>query len=128
MNDAARRLCERLQVRAPLCDAPMAFVAGGRLAAAVRRAGGMGLVGGGYGDPAWIDEQLTIAHPVDVGVGLITWALGPRCRRCPRTNPLCVKGWFEGRSGAARRRRGAVVVALVVGPGVTSPKSRSSGM
>jgi hypothetical protein len=35
----------------------------------------MGLVGGGYGDPAWIDEQLTIAHPVDVGVRLITWAI-----------------------------------------------------
>jgi nitronate monooxygenase len=62
----------------------MAFVAGGRLAAAVRRAGGMGLVGGGYGDPAWIDEQLTIAHPVDVGVGLITWALEQHPNTLPR--------------------------------------------
>lgn len=44
----------------------------------------MGLVGGGYGDPAWIDEQLTIAHPVDVGVGLITWALEQHPNTLPR--------------------------------------------
>ncbi len=38
------------------------------------------------------------------------------------------RGSFEGCWGASGRRRGAVVVALVSGPGVTLPKSRLSGM
>ncbi len=42
-------------------NAPMAGIAGGALAAAVTRAGGLGFIGGGYGDAAWIDEWLDIA-------------------------------------------------------------------
>ena len=61
-----------------LVNAPMARIAGGALAAAVTRAGGLGFIGGGYGDMAWIDEQLAIAGDVPVGVGLITWALTDR--------------------------------------------------
>ena len=56
-------------------NAPMAGVAGGALAAAVTQAGGLGLIGGGYGDVSWIEEQLDIAADTAVGVGLITWAL-----------------------------------------------------
>jgi nitronate monooxygenase len=59
-------------------NAPMAGVAGGALAAAVTRAGGLGFIGGGYGDMTWIDEQLDIAAGTAVGVGLITWALADR--------------------------------------------------
>ncbi|MGH8148326.1 MAG: nitronate monooxygenase, partial [Rhodanobacteraceae bacterium] len=46
----ATRLTEIFGLRHPLVLAPMAGVAGGRLAAAVTNAGGLGLVGGGYGD------------------------------------------------------------------------------
>ena len=56
----------------------MAGIAGGALAAAVTRAGGLGFIGGGYGDVSWIDEQLDIAGDAAVGVGLITWALQRR--------------------------------------------------
>ena len=35
----------------------MARAAGGRLAAAVTGAGGLGLIGGGYGDAEWLEEQ-----------------------------------------------------------------------
>lgn len=56
----------------------MARIAGGALAGAVSTAGGLGFVGGGYGDLGWIDEQLTLAAGVRVGVGLITWALDNR--------------------------------------------------
>jgi nitronate monooxygenase len=56
----------------------MAGIAGGTLAAAVSAAGGLGFIGGGYGDVAWIDDQLDIAGVEDVGVGLITWALAGR--------------------------------------------------
>ena len=45
----------------------MAGVAGGALAAAVSAAGGIGFIGGGYGDAAWIDHQLDIAGDQSVG-------------------------------------------------------------
>jgi len=53
----------------------MGFVAGGRLAAAVSAAGALGLIGGGYGEEAWLREQLEIALPERVGCGFITFAL-----------------------------------------------------
>ena len=53
----------------------MAFAAGGRLAAAGSNAGGLGLIGGGYGDQGWIDAQLEEADGAAVGCGFITWSL-----------------------------------------------------
>ena len=53
------RLTLALGLRHPIVSAPMAFAAGGALAAAVSRAGGLGLIGGGYGDPAWLDAATT---------------------------------------------------------------------
>lgn len=52
----------------------MAFVGGGALAAAVSRAGGLGLIGGAYGDPEWIEEQFAAARGERVGIGFITWS------------------------------------------------------
>ena len=51
-------LTERLGIAAPVLLAPMAIVSGGALAAAVSRAGGLGFIGGGYGDAAWMDEEV----------------------------------------------------------------------
>jgi nitronate monooxygenase len=53
----------------------MAFAGGGQLAAAVTRSGGLGLIGGGYGDPTWLEEQFAAAGGSSVGVGFITWSL-----------------------------------------------------
>jgi nitronate monooxygenase len=72
------RLTERLGLAHPVILAPMAFAAGGRLAAAVSRAGGLGLIGGGYGDRGWIDAQFDEAGGADVGCGFITWSLARR--------------------------------------------------
>jgi nitronate monooxygenase len=69
------RLTERLGLVHPVILAPMAFAAGGRLAAAVSGAGGLGLIGGGYGDRGWIDAQFDEAGDADVGCGFITWSL-----------------------------------------------------
>ncbi len=69
------RLTRALYLRHPIVSAPMAFAGGGSLAAAVSRAGGLGLIGGGYGDPAWLDEQFDAARGERVGVGFITWSL-----------------------------------------------------
>lgn len=53
----------------------MAFVAGGKLAGAVSKAGGLGLIGGGYGDSVWLEEQFLAAGNTAVGCGFITWSL-----------------------------------------------------
>jgi nitronate monooxygenase len=68
-------LTERLAIEHPILLAPMAGVAGGRLAAAVSAAGGLGIVGGGYGDRAWLTAELAAAGNAPVGVGFITWSL-----------------------------------------------------
>jgi nitronate monooxygenase len=64
-----------LNISHPIVSAPMAFAGGGKLAAAVSRAGGLGLIGGGYGDPAWIEEQFDLAGEERIGLGFITWSL-----------------------------------------------------
>jgi nitronate monooxygenase len=55
--------------------APMGFVTGGALAAAVSRAGGLGLIGAGYGDAGWIRREYELARGARVGIGFITWSL-----------------------------------------------------
>ncbi|WP_291729761.1 nitronate monooxygenase [Leisingera sp. F5] len=69
------RLTEALGITCPVIQAPMAFAAGGALAGAVSRAGGLGMIGGAYGDAAWIDQQFDIAGGARAGCGLITWKL-----------------------------------------------------
>ncbi len=75
MASIATRLTRALDVRHPVVLAPMAFAAGGALAAAVTRAGGLGLIGGGYGDADWLEQQFAAAQGARVGVGFITWSL-----------------------------------------------------
>jgi nitronate monooxygenase len=61
----------------PIVLGPMGGVAGGRLAAAVSSAGGLGLVGGGYGDAEWLKRELALvkgATDKPWGAGLITWS------------------------------------------------------
>lgn len=70
----ATRLTDRLGIRHPIVSAPMAVAGGGALAAAVTRAGGLGLIGGGYGDSDWIRAQFAAADSERVGVGFITWS------------------------------------------------------
>lgn len=83
MARLATRLTERLGIAHPILSAPMALASGGALAAAVTRAGGLGLIGGGYGDAAWLDEQFAAAGNTQVGCGFITWSMArkPELRR-----------------------------------------------
>ncbi len=74
VNALANRLTDALGMRHPIISAPMAYVAGGALAAAVSRAGGLGLIGGGYGDAEWIDDQFDAARGERIGIGFITWS------------------------------------------------------
>jgi nitronate monooxygenase len=74
------RLTERLGVRHPIMLAPMDVVADGRLAAAVSLAGGFGIIGGGYGDEAWLLREMDAVGDARVGVGFITWSMARRPR------------------------------------------------
>ena len=69
------RLTRRLGIRHPVVAAPTAFASGGVLAAAVASAGGLGFIGGGYGNAAWLDREFRAAGNAEVGCGFITWAL-----------------------------------------------------
>jgi len=69
---------ELFGVRHPIALAPLGLTAGGELAAAVSNAGGLGLLGGGPGDRAWLDRELPIlaqraSQPW--GVGFQSWAV-----------------------------------------------------
>ena len=75
MATLSTRLTRALSLEHPIVSAPMAFAGGGTLAAAVSRAGGLGLIGGGYGDPSWLKEQFDAAGDAPVGVGFITWSI-----------------------------------------------------
>jgi nitronate monooxygenase len=73
------RFTETFGVAHPIVCAPMALVTGGRLASAVSRAGGLGIVGGGYagtlgGEPD-LGRELEHVKGHTFGVGFIVWAL-----------------------------------------------------
>jgi nitronate monooxygenase len=68
-------LTHLLGIEHPILLAPMGSAAGGRLAAAVTNAGGLGLVGSGYASAETIRNELAEAGNARVGVGFITWAL-----------------------------------------------------
>jgi nitronate monooxygenase len=75
-------LTRLLGITHPIILAPMGGVAGGKLAQAVSQAGGLGIIGGGYGDPKagyggrdFMDAQFRAAGNARIGVGYITWSL-----------------------------------------------------
>ena len=72
------RLTRMLGIEHPILLAPMGFVSGGRLAAAVSEAGGLGILGGGYGDADWLAREQAAAGNARIGSGFITWALAKR--------------------------------------------------
>ncbi|MSR15907.1 MAG: nitronate monooxygenase [Gammaproteobacteria bacterium] len=91
------RLTARLRIRHPVLNAPMALVAGWKLAAAVTRAGGVGLLGGGYagilGAEPILEDEYGLATGTRIGIGFITWALAQAPELLDRAlalNPACV--------------------------------------
>jgi nitronate monooxygenase len=71
-------LTEMFGLQHPIVLGPMGSVSGGHLAATVSNAGGLGLVGGGYGHSAWLRTELTRVKEETSrpwGVGLITWSI-----------------------------------------------------
>jgi nitronate monooxygenase len=73
----ATPLTDRLGIRQPILSAPMDVIAGARLAAAVTAAGGFGILGGGYGERGWLEQETAkLANlTAPFGIGFITWSL-----------------------------------------------------
>ena len=44
----------------------------------ISRAGGLGLIGGGYGDGDWLEREFSAAGNERVGCGFITWSLAKK--------------------------------------------------
>jgi nitronate monooxygenase len=74
------RLTELLKIKHPVLLAPMDTIASGALAATVSRAGGFGIIGGGYGDEARLARDFDSAGDARVGIGFITWSMAKNPR------------------------------------------------
>jgi nitronate monooxygenase len=68
-------LTERLGIEHPILLAPMGVISGGRLAAAVSNAGGLGVIGSGYGEADWLEREFAAAGNARIGCGFITWSM-----------------------------------------------------
>src|ERR1700741_3618395 len=70
-------LTVRLGITHPILSAPMDVIAGARLVAAVSEAGGFGILGGGYGEGAWLEQEAAKLKKCSLafGIGFITWSL-----------------------------------------------------
>jgi len=72
----ATPLTQLLGIRHPILLAPMDTIAGSRLVRAVSEAGGLGILGGGYGDRARLEaETRELKGFAPFGIGFITWSL-----------------------------------------------------
>jgi nitronate monooxygenase len=112
------RLTELLGIKHPVLLAPMDLVADGRLAAIVSRAGGFGIIGGGYGDEAWLTREMDAAGDARVGVGFITWSMAKDPRLLDlvleRRPPAVMLSFGEVRPYAEKiKRAGALLICQV---------------
>lgn len=111
-------LTQKLGIDHPLILAPMAGVSGGRLAASVSSAGGLGLIGGGYGDREWVEREFAASGNTPVGIGFITWKLleNPDLLRLALDRgPKAVMLSFGRMGGLASevKRAGTVLIAQI---------------
>ncbi|MBR0796195.1 nitronate monooxygenase [Bradyrhizobium jicamae] len=70
-------LTDRLGIQHPVLLAPMDVVANARLVTAVSAAGGFGILGGGYGDRTWLEQETAKLgkSTAPFGIGFITWSM-----------------------------------------------------
>ncbi|MFI9504466.1 NAD(P)H-dependent flavin oxidoreductase [Nocardia sp. NPDC052566] len=106
-------LTEMFGVTVPIANAPMGGSAGGALAAAVSDGGGLGMIGGGRGDLAWLDREMTLAARSTEkpwGVGFLSWAID-----------IAVVDWVV-------ERRPAAVMFSFGNPDLFVPRVRAAGI
>ncbi|MEV4345190.1 nitronate monooxygenase [Actinoplanes sp. NPDC049596] len=110
---------EMFGLRHPIALAPMGGTAGGALAGAVGRGGGLGLLGSGDGDPGWLAREVAVLEPAahDAwGIGFLTWAVDSRAvGRALEYGPRAVMFSFGDPTPYAElvRRAGAALILQV---------------
>jgi nitronate monooxygenase len=110
---------ELFGIRHPIALAPMGGSAGGALTAAVSDGGGLGLLGGGNGNPDWLARELPIVAGISDrpwGIGFQSWAADPAVvESALRYRPRAVMLSFGDPRPLARliRRAGAVLIIQV---------------
>lgn len=57
-------ICDLLEIKYPIIQGGMAWIAGGKLAGAVSEAGGLGTIGGGNAPSSWLREEIGIAREI----------------------------------------------------------------
>ncbi|MFJ4924976.1 nitronate monooxygenase [Streptomyces sp. NPDC088736] len=108
------RLCG---VRHPIALAPMGGTAGGALASAVSRGGGLGLLGAGGGDLPWLERELPLVAEgghAPWGVGFLAWAAEAEAvERALEYGPTAVMLSFGDPGPFAERIRRAGALLIV---------------
>jgi nitronate monooxygenase len=104
-------------VEHPIALAPMGGSAGGALAAAVCRGGGLGLLGAGNGDREWLAREVPIVAQgtgKPWGIGFLTWAIDVGVvDRALEYNPRAVMLSFGDPSPFAERIRHAGATLII---------------
>jgi nitronate monooxygenase len=112
------RLTGLLRCEHPILLAPMDIVADGKLAAIVSKAGGFGIIGGGYGNEQWLARELDAAGDARVGVGFITWSMAKNPRlldlALERKPPAILLSFGDVKPHADKiKRAGALMICQV---------------
>lgn len=124
-----------LGLQVPVVNAPMGGVAGGTLAAAVSRAGGLGMIGiGSAGTPEQLTTELTMLRGLELpyGIGLIGWVLERHpellaVALAARPAVLCIS-FGEDFSWVPRARDAGVLATTQVGDLRTARQAVDSGV
>jgi nitronate monooxygenase len=113
-------LTARLGIAHPVLLAPMDLVADACLTSAVSAAGGLGILGGAYGDERWLSRELDILADsrARFGVGFITWSMAKQPKLLDlalERNPAVVMLSFGDPAPFVERikRAGATVICQV---------------
>src|SRR5262249_22403972 len=112
------KLTENLGISHPILLAPMGTASGGTLAKAVSEAGGLGIIGFGYGNQERIDQEFRAAGNARVGCGFITWSLARQPHLLARAldhKPVAIMLSFAdaGPFAAAIKDAGAALISQV---------------
>ncbi|MGW7695548.1 nitronate monooxygenase [Streptomyces asiaticus] len=101
----------------PIALAPMGGSAGGALAAAVSRGGGLGMLGAGDGDPEWLARELPLlveAAGRPWGIGFLTWQIDTGAiERALEHQPTAVMLSFGDPSPFAERIQAAGTALII---------------
>ncbi len=132
---AATAWAHRIGARIPLVNAPMGGVAGGRLAAAVTAAGGLGMIGmGSAGSVSALERELPHVRGIDgpFGIGLVDWVVAEQPRLLDvavEAGPALISVSFgENLDWVARVAEAGIVPATQVYSAQEARRARDAGI